>query len=373
VELDDFQLLEQAFQSNGPDAVFEALVQRAREEKRHRVMFGARIMQVRRRIGLPLIETEPVLSVEGERRAAYEAAFREAAREAGALCLEAGDIPSAWTYFQAIGERAPVAAAIEKVDAGEHLDRVIEIAYREGVNPRKGFELILQHHGICSAITWFGSNTDYESRQDCLRLLVWTLYHDVARALKDTIAAAEGAVPETDRIAELMAGRGWLFEGVSSYTDSTHLASILRFTPELTDTETLRMAAELADYGQRLNTMFHFRGDPPFEEIYRDHAIYLKALLGEDVDAAIAHFRGKASAAGDPTPAEVFIDLLVRLDRFREAIEASKEFFPDDRGVASNCPSLIQLCQIAGDYAAMREAARQRGDLLGFAAGVIEA
>jgi hypothetical protein len=371
VATDEFELLEQAFQSNGPEAVFELLLERARDEKNHRVLFGARIMQVRQRIGLPLIETEPVLDLDGDRRTAYENAFRQAAREAGELCLTAGDIPSAWTYFQALGDRAPVAAAIDKVTGAENLDRVIEIAFREGVNPRKGFELILQHHGICSAITWFGSNTDYESRQHCLRLLVRTLYGDVARALKETIAAAEGAHPETGGIADLMACRPWLFEGNSSYTDSTHLASILRFAPELSDTETQRMAAELADYGQHLNPMFHFRGDPPFEEIYRDHGIYLRALLGEDIDTAIAHFRGKASDIGDPAPAEVLIDLLVRLDRFDEAIQASKQYFPEERAAAPNCPSLLQLCQMAGDYAALREAARQRGDPLSFVAGLI--
>jgi len=150
VETEDYQLLEQAFQTNGPEAVFELLLQRAREEKKHRMLFGARVMQVRHRLGLPLIETEPVLDLDGDRRKQYEAAFREGAREAGELCLAAGDIPSAWTYFQAIGERQPVAAAIENVTGDENLDRVIEIAFREGVNPRKGFELILQHRGFAA-------------------------------------------------------------------------------------------------------------------------------------------------------------------------------------------------------------------------------
>ena len=139
-----FDLLEQTFRSDGPEAVFDLLIQKARDTQDHRMLFGARIMQVRHRTGLPLIETESVLELAGEQRAAYETAFRDAAREAGGLCLAAGDIPSAWAYFKAIGEPAPVAAAIENVTEGENLDRVIEIAYREGVNPRKGFELILK-------------------------------------------------------------------------------------------------------------------------------------------------------------------------------------------------------------------------------------
>jgi hypothetical protein len=371
-----FELLERTFRSDGAEAAFDLLLRGAREEGNGGVLFGARIMQARHRLGLPLIETEPVLDLAGEQRLTYEAAFREAAREAGELLLARGDIAGAWPYFKAIGEPAPVAAAIESANGGDHLDRVIEIAFQEGVNPRKGFELILEHHGICRAISWFGSNRDYDSRQKCLRLLVRTLYSQIASAMRETIASAEGAAPEAGSLAELMAGRAWLFEGNSSYTDSTHLTSVLRFTPELEDSETLRMALELAEYGRCLAPMFHFRGDPPFEDPYVDHAVYLRALLGEDVDDAIAHFRHKATPSAefplDTAPAEVLIELLVRLDRYAEAIQASIDCLPDARVAPLSCPSVLQLCQIAGDYATLRSLARQRDDLLGFVAGVIQ-
>ena len=275
-----FDQLERTFRLEGAERALELLIEKAREDRNYRALFSARMMQARHRMGLPLIETEPLPRFSDEQRPAYDEALRAAARETGGLFLGSGDIVSAWPYFKAIGESAPVAAAIESVNGGENLERVIEIAYQEGVNPRKGFELILEHRGICSAITWFGANRDFDSRQQCLRLLVRTLYSQVAGAIKETIASVEGAAPPMDRLAELMAGRAWLFEGNSSYTDSTHLASVLRFTPELEDRETLRMALDLADYGQRLAEMFHFRGDPPFENTYRDHAVYLRAGPG---------------------------------------------------------------------------------------------
>ena len=340
------------------------------------MLFGTRLMQVRHRLGLPLIETEPVHDVSDEQRPAYEAAFRDAAREAGELCLSGGDIVSAWPYFKALGEPAPVAAAIENVSGGENLDRVIEIAFQEGANPRKGFELILEHHGICRAITWFGSNRDYESRQACLKLLVRTLHGELVARLKETIAAAEGAAPETASVAELIAGRDWLFEGTSYYVDSTHLASILGFTPELQDAGTLRMALEMAEYGQRLAPMFHFRSEPPFEDIYLDHAVYLKALLGEDVEAAVAHFRRKAAGP---------LEMRRRHHSGRSADRSAAAagalpggsrglagVFPDASVTPRSCPSAVQLCQMAGDYATLRTVAREREDLLGFAAGVIQ-
>jgi hypothetical protein len=369
-----FDLVEQAFRENGAEAVFESLIRKARAESNYRMVFSVRLMQVRHRLGLPLIDPDPVPKLTEEQRPAYDQACRDAALETGGLFLDSGDIASAWPYFRAIGDKARVAAAIDKVTASEEsVDSVIEIAFKEGVNPRKGFELIIEHRGICSAITWFGYNRDYDSRQECLKLLVRSLYSQVAESLRESIAAAEGSVPATDRVAELIAGRPWLFEGNSSYTDSTHLTSILRFTPELEDQKLIRMALELADYGQLLNEMFHFRGDPPFEQTYLDHAVYLRALLGEDVDGAIAHFRGKIAESGDPiTAAEVLIDLLVRLRRFGEAIQASLEYFPDPNSASGNCPSVLQLCQMAGDHEKLRSVAREHGDVIGFAAGLIQ-
>ena len=375
-----FEELQEAFQADGPAAAFELLTRTALEAKDYRLLFGARMIQARHGLRLPLIESEPTIHLAGDELARYQKALNEAARETGELFLAEGDIVSAWTYFKALGDPAPVAAAIEKVHGGEQLDRVIEIAFHEGVNPRKGFELILEHHGVCSAITLFGSNRDYATRQHCLRLLVRTLYTQLTAGLKETVASVEGAADDDASLAELIAGRPWLFEGNSSYVDSTHLTTLLRFSPELEDAESLRMAAEMADYGRCLAPMFHFRGDPPFEDTYADHAVYLRAMLGEEVDGAIGHFKKKmagtisvsSAVSGDTTPAEVLIELLVRLGRYAEAIEASLEFFPNSSRAPMSCPSAIQLCQMAGDYRRLRELALERGDLLAFAAAVIQ-
>lgn len=370
-----FELLEQTFQTEGADAVFARLLRSAREEKNYRELFSARLLEARHRLGLPLVETEPATQLTGEQRAIYEKAMQDAARETGSLFLNDGDIASAWPYFRAIGEPAAVASAIEKIDGGEDLDRIIEIAYHEGVSPRKGLELVLKQHGICRAITWFGGNPDPSSRRPCLVMLVETLYRELASALRQTIAANEPAVPATDRVAELIAGRDWLFEGNAYYVDSSHLISILRYAPELEDPAAIRMTLEMAEYGSKLAPMFHFRGDSPFEDPYADNAIYLHALLGEQVDAAIEHFRAKAAAPdypGDTTPAEVLIGLLVRLGRHDDAIRASLDLLPEPHPAQTSCPTALQLCQLAGDYRQMRELARSLNDRVSFVAGVLQ-
>jgi hypothetical protein len=359
----NFAEIQEAFRTDGAEAVFDLLIRDARASGNYRVLFDTGILRVRHRLGLSLIETEAVADLTAEQRSVYEAAFRDAAREAGELCLANGDIVNAWPYFKAIGERTSIAAAIERVDGGENLDRVIEIAFQEGANPLRGFELILEQRGICSAITWFGGLSDRASRQAGLRLLVQALYREIADALSHTIAQREGAEPQTDRIARLIDGRDWLFEGMSTYADATHVTSILRYAPELEDEPSLLMAVELAAYGQRLDPMYHFRGDPPFEDTYRDIGLYLKALLGEEVNASITHFRSKIAGPQDTPGAEVLINLLSRLKRYAEAIQVSIEYLPE---------ATLPLCQLARDYAALAKIAEERNDAVSFAAAIIQ-
>ena len=61
-----FELLEQTFRSNGAEAVLDLVIRQAREAKDYHVWFGARMMQVRHRLGLPLIETDPVNDLAGD-------------------------------------------------------------------------------------------------------------------------------------------------------------------------------------------------------------------------------------------------------------------------------------------------------------------
>src|SRR5579862_19271 len=331
-------------------------------------------MQKRLELGLDPIQAASLEEIPADVRPAYERAFVEAARECGGLFLADGDIVRAWPYFRAIGEPAPVADAIEKLTpgAGEQ-EAVIGIAFQERANPRKGFELILGQYGICRAITCFEQYPVPAGREESLHLLVRSLYEELARGLRHTIGQRFGVEPDAASVAELMKDREWLFEGNSYYVDSSHLISILRYSLDLEDPAVLRMAAELADYGTRLSPMFMFKVDPPFDDVYRDHFIYLRALLGGDVDAAIAHFRQKVEAnppeVAGTAPAQVLVTLLVRLERYQEAIAVSLAHLDGVPAGQLGCPNMMQLCQMAGDWEQLKRLARERGDVLSFTAG----
>src|SRR5579863_4799603 len=122
--------------------------------------------------------------------------------------------------------------------------------------------------------------------------------------------------------------------------------------------------------------MFQFRGDPPFQDGYVDHGIYLRALQGECVDEAVAHFRQKVTNANPDqegtAAAQTLVALLARLGRYGEAIQVSLEHLKDTDAAQLLCPSVFQLCQMAGDYAQLAKLARERGDLLHFVAAAAQ-
>ena len=372
---DDFDRAEQALQAGGAEAALQFLSEKFRNEKNYAALFETRLMRKRRELGLPLLQMGSLDDIPEDKRPGYEKEFIEAARETGNLFLGDGDIPRGYSYLRAIGDLQPVYNAIDRLTTDDVNDAVLEIALHERVHPRKGFELVMASHGICRAITVFGQYPGTQGREDCLHLLITKLHTDLMASLRRTIQEAEDAAPEGQSIPELIAGRDWLFEGMSYYVDTSHLVSILGFSLELTDPAMLRMAIELCEYGRKLSPMFHYRGDPPFEDIYADHAVFLKALSGEDVEAGIAHFVKKVEDS-DPEeigtgPAQILIVLLGRLKRYKQAVEISVMYLAGADQTQLACPSVLQLCYLAEDPGKMMEIAKRKQDLLGFTAGLL--
>jgi hypothetical protein len=379
---DSFDLIERTAASGGAASALDLLARKFIAEKQYPQLFETRLMQKRLELGLPLIQLGSIEDLPEPERSSYEEGVRQAARETGTMYLAAGDIPHAWPYFRAIGDRETIASAIDAAETGEHIEAVIDIALGQRVHPPKGLELVIAHHGICRAITYFEQFPDLDRREECLILLVRTLHSELVANLTSAIERREAQAPTGNSIPELMAGRDWLFGEFDAYVDTSHVINVVRFALDLQDQEAIRLALELCEYGAHLSPQFKMRGEPPFEDIYCDHAIYLRALLGEDqlgddLDAAIEHFKAKIVAQDDPMraiqSAQVLVGLLVRRERYQEAMQISMEHLSSVATDQLACPTLFQLCQLAGDSRRLKELARAKGDLLSFAAGAIQA
>jgi len=377
--------LEASLNQEGPAAAIDRLVKDLEAAGEYRLLLDALLLKARHELGLPLIQVGRLTDLPEPDRSRFEERYVEALRHVGRLLLEADDIPAAWPYFQAIGEPGPVAEAIDRLQPPDDQDRVarlIEVAFHQGANIRRGFDLILENYGACSAITSLEqlAPADEAVRALCVERLIRHLHEQLADNLRHDIARrGQPKAPEGATIAELVAGRDWLFSDESYHIDVSHLSTVVRWSVMATDPEAVDLAIDLTEYGRRLSPRLQYEGTPPFDRVFDDHGIFLKATRGRDVDEGIAHFRAKLAeveaAADDPEstlPAQALVNLLWRLDRGDEAIDVAESqlaALPESMLV---CPPIAELCQRAGRMDRLAEIAGRTNQPVHFLAARIQ-
>lgn len=375
-----FEDLEQTLQASGPDAAIDRLCTRLRDASDFHGLFYALLMKKRHELGLSPIPTASNQDLPADVHAQFEDAIRNAARTVGSLFLEQSNIPGAFAYFRMIGEPEPVKEALEKTQLPEDQDSqpIIEIAFHQGVHPRRGFDWILQRYGICNAITTLsGGEIPFgtDVRNYCISRLIHALHNELLHRLRGEIANKQGFEPTGKTIPELIQGRDWLFADDFYHIDLSHLSSVVQMSIHLDAKEDLLLARELCAYGKRLSSRFTPQMDPPFENQYEDFDTYLSVLTGENVEAGLAHFRAKADAA-DPNevgtyPAEVLVNLLLKLNRRDEALVAARKYLGHVSDARLSCPNLVELCQQTNSYGVLADIARENNNPVNFLAGLI--
>jgi hypothetical protein len=374
-----FDQLQADLQGDGVEAGLERLAEWFKAEKRYHELFDARLMQARRRLGLPIILTTPLEDLAEPLRGEVETAYLAACREAGWLLWNDSQYRQAWMYLRPLGDPPAVAAALAKVEpTEENRNELIEIALHEGVAPDVGLRWVIDQYGTCNSITAYDSEVPRFRRsqqQAAAAVMVRHLHGELLGNLRSEIARHEGHEPKEATIDEMLRGRDWLFGENSYHIDSSHLASVVRIARIVEDEPSLRFAWDLTQYGRRLSESFQFTGDEPFGDVYPSHALFFGAQLGKQVEEALVYFRDKAERAvpedEGTAAAEVYIVLLVRLRRFGDAMAAHVKFIPPNVRTAGFAPTLLELGRLAEDYEQLMAICRDRGDLLGFAAGMI--
>jgi len=376
-----FDELQRTLADRGSEAAIAQLCSALREKKDYGNLFYALLLKKRHELGVSPVPTEAAQALPEAVHGPYEEGIRDAARLVGALFLEAGDIPRAWIYFRMLGEPEPVKQALEQhqIQEGEDCQQLIEIAFHQGVHPRKGFDWILERFGICSTITMVSGQefTQPEIRDYCIKGLVRCLYEQLRQRLVDEVTRHDDKPPAAQTVGELVAGNDWLFEDEFYHVDVSHLGAVAQMSIHLAPGKELDMARELCLYGQKLSPRFQYAGEPPFEDQYRDYGIYLSILAGDHVEEGIAHFRTKVENADADTvgtmPAEVLVNLFVRLNRPAEALAIARRHLVKSENQRPSCPTIGELCRQTSDYQTMAEVAREQGDPVHFMAGLLAA
>ena len=374
-----FQQLEQAMARGGSTEVLDRLSAQLREAGQYHELFEALKMQLRTRLGLPLLFGDGSDELDESRRAELEEGLIAACREVGLALLRQGKIREGWMYLRAVGDIPLVARELAEQPVDQNnLDEMIEVTLHEAVDPRRGFCLVLEHYGTCNAITTFESVMPRQRRADqqaAAAALLEHLHAELRTNVAGHIEQEEGQPPSGDTLEALIATREWLFGEYSYHVDTTHLASTVRVARLLRQPDHLRLALDLTCYGRRLSGQFQYPGDEPFAEFYPSHALFFAAQLGEHVEPALDYFRKKAdevdTSRHGTVAIEVYVDLLARIGRPQEAIEAMLERMPPESRPMGLAPSLVELSQQAGDYERLRSYCRERGDMLGFATALV--
>jgi hypothetical protein len=275
-----------------------------------------------------------------------------------------------------IGETSPVAAALEtgKFTQDDQLELALHLAIQEQVHPVWGYRLLLQHRGLCNAITTFGQSppADATARRACLGLLIDELHAELSERLRADLAGRRGTpVPQEMTITEMLGELEPFGEDEFAHIDLSHLASVLQYAIELPRGSEFGRLLELCDYGVRLPARWQPLGDPPFDEGLTDYRHYFRTLAGVDVEAGLEHFRAKAEAQASPEqtlPGEVLVHLLAESGRFAEALAAFGRYLAQADRRALACITAEELARRSGNYAALASLAQRRGDFVGYAA-----
>lgn len=378
ISSDDVSALDAALAAGGPAAALDRLIADAEARGEARALLDALLLKARHELGLPPVAPGPLSELPEPARTAYEDRYIDALRRVGWMLLDRGEIAAAWPYFRTIGEAAPVAEALDALTlerGDERLGPLLDVALYGGAHPLRGHRWVLEHHGTCSAITAFEHlPPDPAVRGPAAAALIDAVHSQLAENLRAELARSGQLRPDADLpIPALIAGRDALFADDAYHVDISHLAAVVRMSPLVEDRATLLKALELCEYGRRLSPRLRYDDPPPFEKTYEEHAAYLGALLGRDVEGALAHFRAKLAAdPEDPestaAAAQVLVRLLARLGRLDEAIDVAAAYPAACPDGVPGVPGLADLCRRAGRLDRLADAAARRGDLAGYLA-----
>ncbi|MCS6866616.1 MAG: hypothetical protein RMJ56_02805 [Gemmataceae bacterium] len=363
----------------GTAAAIDELIAELRKIEDYQALFYALLMKKRVELGVSPFPTGNAHELPPHTHEPYEEAIRQAARQIGRLLLERKDFTKAWAFFRMLGEPEPLREALQAYTPGpeEDIYPLLEIVWQNGVLPEKGFDWVLERHGICSAITMV-SSSDLSSnpalRDYCISRLAAALRDQLLERLRNDLTARGLPCPPEATIPQILDAHPELMADEAYHIDTSHLASVVQMSLQLPPGAGVNFARELCAYGRQLAPGLQGTNDPPFDENYDDFLAYLNVVAGENVEANLQRFAAKAereAAEGATFAAQVYVNLLLKAQRPAEALAAAKRFLlaEDDRQLI--CPSVHELARRAGDYETMAQAAQARRDPVGFLASLI--
>ncbi len=379
-ETDIFQQLTQSRAE--PAVMLDRMVEYFRQARRPMELFEALKMRIRNRLDLPLVtsENEPPRPEDVERQ--LEVGLLDACREAGTMLIEDGKVGEGWMYLRPTGDTELAKRLIAETPiTEENYDEMVQVLLHEGIDVARGYQAVLDNQGTCNSITLYEQSLVGRSKSDrtaAASCLLDHLYDELITLVRGDIARREAPASDDETLSEMIEKRRWILEDGGYHLDTTHLSSTVRIATLLEDPAQVKKAWELTQYGRKLNHQFQYPGEEPFVDFYPAHSTFFSILLGENVDAGLKVFERKArtvdAAQHGTASIETYVDLLQRVGRPVEAINAAIELVPDELPTQRIVPLLLEMAAKAkamgetGGYESVAEYCKKHDDVLGYAA-----
>ena len=384
--LETFELVKRLLDQEKTPELLQYLAEHFISEKQYSELFEIRKFQIRNQLGLPLNLENQLHALRTEQQRDMEDRLLDACKEVGSLCFASGDISRGWMFLQPLIDRESVKQIIESVSVNDkNLDELIEVALYQWGAPEFGYRLLLENQGTCNGITFFDTQIAYqdsETRKNLTEILIDHLYHELISNINAVVAERNPGESENQSLIGLIDQHSWIFENCGHHIDVTHLASAVRIARFAETHASLNQAIELCTYGKKLDPQLQYESEPPFENLYSDHAHFFQAILGVDTETAIAHFKSKAQRwAGTEFEHDVravLIELFVRTDQSALALEICLHADSDGRfqeeDIESDFTSLISIAKTKVDFDRLMSHFEKSNSLIGFAiAGIHQA
>ncbi len=390
---DLFDSLEKTVLESGPAAAAQLLANAMRRDARYPELFEALKMLHRIELGLPAVHTDLSGAHVATQQEALSPELQDqldkkllgACAEVGTALMRAGNLQEGWMYLRAVGDRQATADAMRDVPVTQdNLDTVLGLLVHEAIDVARGTKLSLEMRGTCNTITMLDSVVSMRGRADqqaAVGTLVEHVHAELLSSLKSDIVRREkcdgtSPVHSESSLETLLSTRPTLLRDGTYHLDTTHLSSTVRFARILDNEQQLRLAVDLAHYGRQLHSQYQYPSEEPFADLYPMSLGMFRALLREHVDSALKMFLQKAESL-DPqehgtVAIETYADLLTRVGRPAEALQFLIKKMPRGMRPFGIAPSLLELAEASEDFEAMLNHAKERGDLVGYAAALLQ-
>ncbi len=364
-----------------------------RREEKYPELFEALKMLHRIELGLTAVHTElsgshastQEESISPELQDQLDKKLLGACTEVGTALMRQGKLQEGWMYLRAVGDRQATAEAMRDVPVNQdNLDTVLGLLVHEAIDVARGTKLSLEMRGTCNTITMMDSVVSMRGRVDqqaAVGTLVEHVHAELLSSLKADIVSREkcdatSSVHSSTSLEVLLSTRPTLLRDGTYHLDTTHLASTVRFARILDNQHQLRLSADMAQYGRQLHSQYQYPSEEPFADLYPMSLAMFRALLGEHVDEALKIFLQKAESL-DPqehgtVAIETYADLLTRVGRPAEAMQFLIKKMPRGMRPFGIAPSLLELAVASNDFQPMLNQAKERGDLVGYAAALLQ-